>query len=144
MLWTDQDRLCTEQLAVDFAMYEAIRLNNRRARRWNIRWDSLIVENASTKPCVITDLSETGARLELIGSVPKGARIKLVCERFGELHGVVMWCRGNLAGMRFNLGAAEIARILTPIVPGMGRRAAPVQPHSVVPRFSFGKKVRAA
>lgn len=125
-------------------MYEAIRLNHRRARRWNIRWDSLIVEKAATKPCVVTDLSETGARVELIGPVPKGARIKLVCERFGELHGVVMWCKGLSAGIRFNLGAAEVARILTPIVPGMGRRAAPTRHQAIVPRFSFGKKSRAA
>ena len=125
-------------------MYESTRLNHRRARRWNIRWDSLIETGDQTKPCVITDLSDTGARLELIGQVTKGARIKLTCDRFGELHGVVMWCRGLTAGIRFNLGAAEIARILTPIVPGMGRRT-PVAPSSnVIPRFSFGKKVRAA
>lgn len=125
-------------------MYESARLNHRRSRRWNIRWDALVTTGDTTKPCIVTDLSETGARVELIGALPKGTRIKLTCERFGELHGVVMWCRGLTAGLRFNLGAAEIARILTPIVPGMGRRQAAAPPSTVVPRFSFGKKIRAA
>ena len=125
-------------------MYESARLNHRRARRWNIRWDATVTTGDTTKPCIVTDLSETGARVELIGALPKGTRIKLTCERFGELHGVVMWCRGLTAGLRFNLGAAEIARILTPIVPGMGRRQAVAPPSTVVPRLSFGKKIRAA
>jgi hypothetical protein len=125
-------------------MYDTMRLNHRRARRWNIRWDALIAAGDITKPCVVTDLSETGARLELIGQVAKGTRIKVTCERFGELHGTVMWCRGLTAGIRFNLAAAEIARILTPIVPGMGRRPAGASAPTVVPRFSFGKKARAA
>lgn len=125
-------------------MYESARLNHRRARRWNIRWDATVTTGDTTKPCIVTDLSETGARVELIGALPKGTRIKLTCDRFGELHGVIMWCRGLSAGIRFNLSAAEIARTLTPIVPGMGRRAVASRTSTVVPRFSFGKKVRVA
>jgi len=116
----------------------------RRARRCNIRWVAAIVHQDVTKPCTITDLSETGARLELIGPVATGARIKLMCERFGELYGTVMWCNGLSAGMRFNLGAAEIARLLTPLVPGMGRRQTALHQIPVPARQYFGRKARAA
>ena len=125
-------------------MYATMRLNKRRARRCNILWAAAIVQGDVTKPCTITDLSETGARLDLIGPIPRGSRVKLMCENFGELHGVVAWCNGLAAGMRFNLSPAEIARLLTPIVPGMGRRQ-PALPSAPVPeRRAFGRKARAA
>lgn len=125
-------------------MYQPIKPNHRRARRCNILWAAAVAHGDVTKPCTITDLSETGARLDLIGPIPKGTRIKLICERFGELHGVVMWCNGLTAGLRFNLGTAEVARLLSPIVPGMGRRQTAIPPHAIPARPLFGRKARAA
>lgn len=130
-------------------MFEAARVNRRRTRRCNIMWPATIDEGGRDRTCTITDLSERGARLELPSPVRPHSRVKLLCERFGELHGVVVWCKGTAAGIRFNLPAADIARLLTPLVPGMGRRhpappALPVPAMDYGERHGFGRKARAA
>jgi len=112
-------------------------------------WPATVDDGARVRLCTIADLSEKGARLELSGPVPPQSRVKLLCERFGELQGVVVWCRGNVAGMRFNLPAADIARLLTPLVPGMGRRhpAQPAPPGTAMAdgeHHGFGRKSRVA
>jgi len=125
-------------------MREATRLNRRRTRRCRILWPATIEFGSQSKPCTIADLSEKGARLDLPGPIPSGSRARLLCERFGELHGVVVWCKGAAAGLRFNLPAADIMRLLTPIVPGMGRRQ-PTMPEPMdEERRLFGRKARAA
>lgn len=130
-------------------MFEAARINRRRKRRCNIMWPASIHEGGRDRPCTITDLSEKGARLDLPSPLRPHSRVKLLCERFGELHGVVVWCKGTAAGIRFNLPAADIARLLTPLVPGMGRRhpappALPVPAMDYGERHGFGRKTRVA
>ena len=127
-------------------MFEAARINRRRTRRCNIMWPATIDEGGRDHPCTITDLSEKGARLTLHGALPSRARVKLLCDRFGELQGVVIWCKGTQVGLRFNLPAADIARLLTPLVPGMGRRqsAVPGPATDSEKRHGFGRKARVA
>lgn len=127
-------------------MFEATRPNRRRSRRCSIMWPATIDDGKRSKPCTITDLSERGARLEMPSAVMPRSRVRLLCERFGELHGVVVWCKGSTAGLRFSLPTADVMRLLMPLVPGMGRRQPPTPDTAATARdrFSFGRKVRAA
>ena len=125
-------------------MIVATRLNRRRVRRCRILWPATVEFGERSRLCTITDLSERGARLDLPGMIPIGGRIRLLCERFGELHGVVIWCKDAMAGLRFSLPADDVRRLLMPIVPGMGRRELAMPAAEFAARFTFGRKSRAA
>ncbi|MGH7004184.1 MAG: PilZ domain-containing protein [Alphaproteobacteria bacterium] len=123
-------------------MFGGMPINRRRSRRCSIMWPATIENGAQTTPCTILDLSDKGARVEVSGTLPPRSRVNLQCERFGDLHGVVIWSRGTTVGVRFNLPAADIVRLLTPLVPGLGRRMPAPDPPDEDRQF-FGRKSRA-
>ena len=124
-------------------MFAAPKSNRRRTRRCNIMWPATIVQGKATWVCTILDVSQMGAKIEAPGAKMSRGGFSLQCERFGELQGSVIWASGEMAGLRFSLPPTEIMKLLSPHVPGLGRRefTAPPRDPSVP---LFGRKVRAA
>lgn len=121
------------------------RSNRRRARRWNVMWPAVLAHDDREYPCTILDLSESGMKVELLRGPLARPPDQLRHERLGTLGIRMAWVRGRLAGFRFEATAAEIARLLKPLVPGFDRRdqALRMQEARRTPRASFGRKTNA-
>jgi hypothetical protein len=96
--------------------------NRRRAKRAGVAWPAVIKHGHRSWSCTIVNLSKTGARLRLIGSVPPKATVQLVCDRFGALAGVIMWHRGELAGLEFRAAPGEVEAKLASLMPRLEER----------------------
>jgi hypothetical protein len=121
------------------------RSNRRRARRWHVMWPAVVAHDDREYPCMILDLSESGMKIELLRGPLVKAPDQLRHERLGTLGIRMAWVRGRLAGFRFEAPAAQIARLLKPLVPGFDRRdqAIRMQETRRPPRASFGRKPNA-
>lgn len=94
----------------------------RRFRRARMILLGAIATGAETaKPaeaeCVVLDLSVTGARLRLDGSVPNQGLVTLRTRRFPPLTAQVVWRAGAEAGLRFLRPPAETAALFAGVLP---------------------------
>lgn len=121
------------------------RPDRRSARRWHVMWPATLAIEGRDYPCTILDLSEFGARIVARGIQFGPSLAELQAECFGCLVARVQWARGTEAGLRFEAAAEDAMSILSPLVPGLGRRAkARVRPEPIVARRSFACLVRDA
>jgi hypothetical protein len=74
---------------------------NRRAKRHAIHWPTTLVEGDVRRGCTILDASRVGARIQLTAPPRPDARIMLIDDRVGSIEAIVMWCRGDQAGVEF-------------------------------------------
>jgi hypothetical protein len=74
---------------------------NRRAKRQAIHWPTTLVEGDLRRGCTILDASRVGARIQLTAPPRPPARIMLIDDRVGAIEAIVMWCRGDQAGVEF-------------------------------------------
>lgn len=83
-------------------------MNDNRdfARRKALKSGKIIIGKSSVLDCRITDLSETGARLEIDGLtvLPSEFRLRFVTSG-REVAAELVWQRGTKAGVRFEPGA---------------------------------------
>jgi len=101
---------------------DSMRPGRRRTRRWNILWAGTLVHADSEYPCVVLDISELGAKVEVAKIPTRPSLVKLQCPQFGVLEGWLLWSREGKAGIRFHLPPAEVFERLKSIVPGLGRK----------------------
>lgn len=112
--------------------------DRRRAKRAGVAWPAILKHGHRVWSCTIVNLSKTGAQLRLIGSVPPKASVQLVCDRFGTLAGVVVWHRGEHAGLEFRAAPGEVEAKLASLMPRLDQ-GAPAQPPAPRP---FGRLPR--
>lgn len=67
--------------------------------------------------CVVLDLSLSGARVRLDGSVPTRGLVTLRTRRFPPLTAQVVWRAGAQAGLRFLRPPAETAALFLGVLP---------------------------
>ena len=73
----------------------------------------LIVREAENFPCVVTDISESGAGLQYYDQVPKAESVaRLLIAEFGTFEGVTIRDNGETRGLRFSPGEAERNQLL--------------------------------
>lgn len=74
----------------------------RADRRATYRIGRVICDNRSEAPCVLKDLSDTGARIILEGEAGLSPRVILRIDQTGERRAArVAWQRGREAGLDF-------------------------------------------
>ena len=75
-------------------------IEHRIARRTEVRIDAVVATVVSSGPAIVTDLSETGAKVMYQGA-RLGQRVSLVA--FGQdVWGMVAWADPDRFGMRFD------------------------------------------
>jgi hypothetical protein len=74
---------------------------NRRSKRLPIYWPTTLVEGDLRRGCTILDASRIGARLRVTAPPRPHTRIMLIDDRVGALEAIVMWCKGDQAGVEF-------------------------------------------
>jgi hypothetical protein len=89
----------------------------RSNKRKPVLWAARLESKDGSAPCIILDLSMGGAKLRGISPSRVRQPITLVIDRFGSLHGEVVWARMGLLGMSFSDAPAHIAKILGETLP---------------------------
>lgn len=74
---------------------------NRRFNRLRLGVPAKLVLTHETRPCLIDDISTTGARLRLHSALTQGQALMLNFHEL-KLFGTVMWVRGAECGLRFD------------------------------------------
>ena len=87
--------------------------------RSHVVWNGRLRCGAEEQGCVILDLSATGAMVRLSESSANPAHVVVSTDRFGELHGRIVWQQDNVVGVRFAKRPQQIARVLGDSVPGL-------------------------
>jgi hypothetical protein len=111
--------------------------SKRRWKRVAVRWLAVVLIFDRRESCTILEISRSGARVQLNGSLPTGTDIVLFCDRFGTLEAEVLWSRGELVGVRF-LDQAEADARLGRVLPGLGDPD--VRPAAPPRHASFGRR----
>lgn len=93
--------------------------DRRLFARSHVIWDGRLRSGGQEQGCVILDLSATGAMVRLTENAPSPAHVAVCADRFGELHGRVVWQQDNVVGLSFAERPQQIARILANAVPGL-------------------------
>lgn len=74
----------------------------RRHRRVSLLWSAQVTSAEGESPCTILNLSASGARIRLAGSVSCPDSIELESPRLGACAGRVVWRRGQMLGIAFH------------------------------------------
>ncbi len=93
--------------------------DRRLFARSHVIWDGRLKSGGQEQACVILDLSATGAMVRLREAATSPAHVGLCADRFGELHGRVVWQQDNVVGLSFAERPQQIARVLANAVPGL-------------------------
>lgn len=73
----------------------------------------LVVSEAETFRCMVTDVSQSGAGLQYQDQVPKAETVaRLIIEQFGVFEGVTVRDCGETRGLRFSPGEADRNQLL--------------------------------
>jgi hypothetical protein len=112
---------------------------NRRTKRMPIHWPTTLLEGDRRRPCTIMDVSRTGARIHLVEPVPPRSRITLLDDRVGALEAIVVWCRGNIAGVNFLEPAPSVGMKLRAVLQAL--EEAETRTALPRPRPQFGRRI---
>lgn len=84
----------------------------RRHRRKAALWSAFLDTGAATFACVLLNLSEAGAMVQLAAPVAPDQKVMLVMERYGTLRGEVVWRLADKGkvGIRFTEPPDLVAR----------------------------------
>ena len=93
--------------------------DRRLFARSHVVWNGRLRSGTEEQGCVILDLSASGAMLRLSETSASPAHVVVSADRFGELHGRIVWQQDNVAGLRFAQRPQQIARVLGNTVPGL-------------------------
>ena len=111
-------------MQVTVADIEAAR-EQRTTQRKRVLWSGVIEADGASWPCLILDLSATGAKIRIeraesaIARLPPPAHatVTLTSPRFETLRGKLVWRRHDLAGINFEESPARIAAVLARVLP---------------------------
>lgn len=96
-----------------------------RSPRLSVRSLVAVRRNGRIMTCVMTDISQGGARMRSAEATAVGDQIVLLIPRLGSPHGAVRWQRDGVLGLSFaeKIGFAQLARWLAS--PDASRRDLP-------------------
>lgn len=73
-----------------------------RAPRIDTRYEGMLTDSDGGKlKVVVTDISRSGCRLQLDGSLRVGEKVELEVSRYGNYTATIRWVLGNEAGAEF-------------------------------------------
>lgn len=114
--------------------------DQRRAQRKRVLWSGTVDYDGKTWPCVILDLSATGAKIRVeraearaaVASIPVHATLALSSKHFEALRLKLMWRQRDLAGLQFIEAPTRIATSLAHVLPLFRSDGAPMPPTQLV------------
>ena len=119
-------------------MAEIVRMEpgrNRRTKRMAIHWPTTLLDGDRRCPCIIVDVSRSGARIQLTEPVAARAHITLLDDRVGSLEATVKWCRGDMCGVEFLQPAPEVAAKLRAVLAALEQADTRHVPQRQRPQF---------
>lgn len=84
--------------------------SNRSTERHPLIWSGEIHYDYESTPVRLRNISESGALVDCLKSIPAGAELLLDLGGAGQLFATVSWARGNQLGLRFDCNF-DIARL---------------------------------
>lgn len=103
------------------AREEADRAEKERGERRNLgraigRWKAQVVTPEGAASCIVTDLSLTGARLQLVSQFYRLQEVRFELDGKAPLNAEVMWRTRSNVGLRFTDDASLVAEIIQPLL----------------------------
>lgn len=103
------------------AREEAERADKERGERRNLgraigRWEAQVVTSEGAARCIVTDLSLTGARLQLVSQFYRLQELRFELDGKAPLNTEVMWRTRSNVGIRFTDDPAHVAEIISPLL----------------------------
>lgn len=77
-----------------------------------VLWSGEVIYGARTLSCRILNISAAGAKVQLDGDVPDGAKLRIACARFGEMPARVIWQSGDKLGLEFLEDPTRVLRAI--------------------------------
>ena len=93
--------------------------DRRSCPRRLVLWSGRLHAGTQDHEGIFLDLSASGAMLRLTEPVAVPAGVTVSAERFGTLHGRVVWQRQNVVGLRFSETPRQVARAVGDSAPGL-------------------------
>ena len=87
--------------------------------RTHVIWNGRLRSGVEEQGCVILDLSATGAMVRLSELSARPTHVVISGDRFGELHGRIVWQQDNVVGLSFADRPQHICRVFGESAPGV-------------------------
>jgi len=99
----------------------AERAEKERGERRNLgraigHWGAQVVTPEETVRCVVTDLSLTGARLQLVSQFYRLQEVRFELDGIAPLNAEVMWRTRSNVGIRFTDDPTYVTEIISPLL----------------------------
>jgi PilZ domain-containing protein len=91
---------------------EARAKEQRRHVRKHVLWAARLETKDGPFPCIILNVSRSGAKLRLTAPNLQQQPVKLVMETYGSLSAEIVWQNGDKMGIRFVADPEQVAKIL--------------------------------
>jgi len=103
------------------AREETERAEKERGERRNLgraigRWEAQVVTPEGTAHCIVTDLSLTGARLQLVSQFYRLQEVRFDLDGKPPLNAEVMWRTRSNVGIRFTDDTTYVTDIVSPLL----------------------------
>lgn len=103
------------------AREETERAEKERGERRNLgraigRWEAQVVIPEGVTRCVVTDLSLTGARLQLVSQFYRLQEVRFDLDGKAPLNAEVMWRTRSNVGIRFTDDPTYVADVVSPLL----------------------------
>ena len=76
--------------------------NRRASRRRALKGASAVLPGGGVIDCVVKDLSDTGARLQVVNALSVPERFELLIPGATSVPVTVVWRKGRMIGVRFD------------------------------------------
>lgn len=76
-------------------------LETRKETRRQILWSAVLQTARGPSPCLVTEISTSGARLSSGAALKPGQNVTLVVAAMGSFRGTVMWNEAGQVGLEF-------------------------------------------